>query len=98
MKDSPANRDGFPLPEGTSIEAGAVSWARMKSIGKNWKACCSSRLKNPAGIFANSTDFPRAFQRFCQERDMHRAYLVYGEVESEFNTVSLNVLQLTRLM
>ena len=37
--------------------------------------------------------FPKAFQRFCQELNTDRAYLLYGRVESEFGTVSLNVEQ-----
>ena len=38
--------------------------------------------------------FPEAFRRFCQQVDMGRAYLLYGQVESQFETVSLNVQQL----
>lgn len=41
--------------------------------------------------------FPRAFRRFCQELDMERAYLLYGRVESEFGTVSLNVERVRKL-
>jgi DNA polymerase III alpha subunit len=41
--------------------------------------------------------FPRAYRRFCQEVDMHRAYLLYGEVGSEFGAVSLQVRQVLRL-
>ena len=42
--------------------------------------------------------FPRAYRKFCQEVDMHRAYLLYGQVGSEFGAVSLQVQQLLRLM
>ncbi|MFZ2446106.1 MAG: hypothetical protein WAW37_07110 [Syntrophobacteraceae bacterium] len=35
--------------------------------------------------------FPRAFQRFCQDLDMNHAYLLLGEVQSEFGAVTLNV-------
>lgn len=41
--------------------------------------------------------FPRAFQRFCQDVDMNRAYLLYGRVESEFGAESLNVLQMKKV-
>lgn len=41
--------------------------------------------------------FPRAFQRFCQDVDMNRAYLLYGRVESEFGAESLNVLQMKKI-
>ena len=41
--------------------------------------------------------FPKAFQRFCQELNMDRAYLLYGRVESEFGTVSLNVESIRKL-
>ena len=41
--------------------------------------------------------FPRAFQRFCQELNMDRAYLLGGAVESEFGTVSLNVERVRKL-
>ena len=41
--------------------------------------------------------FPKAFQRFCQELNMDRAYLLYGRVESEFGTVSLNVERVRKL-
>ena len=41
--------------------------------------------------------FPKIFQRFCQELSMDRAYLLYGRVESEFGTVSLNVESIRRL-
>lgn len=41
--------------------------------------------------------FPKAYQRFCQEVDMHRAYLLYGDVQIEFGAVSLNVLNVKRL-
>jgi error-prone DNA polymerase len=42
--------------------------------------------------------FPQAYRKFCQEVDMHRAYLLYGQVGSEFGAVSLQVQQLLRLM
>jgi DNA-directed DNA polymerase III PolC len=38
--------------------------------------------------------FPKAFKRFCQHLDVDRAYLLYGRVESEFDTPSLTVEQL----
>ena len=41
--------------------------------------------------------FPKAFQRFCQDLDMDRAYLLGGRVESEFGTVSLNVESVRKL-
>jgi error-prone DNA polymerase len=41
--------------------------------------------------------FPEAFQRFCQELDKERPYLLCGRVESEFETVSLTVKQLIRI-
>jgi error-prone DNA polymerase len=41
--------------------------------------------------------FPKAFKRFCQELDMDRAYLLFGRVESEFGTVSLNVQSAQKL-
>ncbi len=41
--------------------------------------------------------FPKAFQRFCQELNTDRAYLLYGRVESEFGTVSLNVERVRKL-
>jgi error-prone DNA polymerase len=41
--------------------------------------------------------FPQAFRRFCQDLDMNRAYLLYGQVGSEFGAVSLQVHQLLRL-
>jgi DNA-directed DNA polymerase III PolC len=40
--------------------------------------------------------FPETFQRFCQELDMGRAYLLFGLVESEFGAVSLTVHQLRK--
>lgn len=44
-----------------------------------------------------SVFFPGVFRRFCQDLDMNRAYLLLGDVESEFGTVSLTVRQLTRI-
>lgn len=41
--------------------------------------------------------FPGVFRRFCQKVDMNRAYLLYGDVQSEFGTTSLNVLDVKRL-
>lgn len=41
--------------------------------------------------------FPRAFKRFCQELDPGRPYLLFGRVESQFGTESLNVLQMRPL-
>ncbi len=41
--------------------------------------------------------FPQAFRRFCQDLDMNRAYLLYGQVGSEFGAVSLQVHRLVRL-
>ncbi len=38
--------------------------------------------------------FPEPFKRFCQHLDVDRAYLLYGQVESEFDTPSLTVEQL----
>lgn len=35
--------------------------------------------------------FPGAFRRFCRDLVMERAYRLYGEVESEFGAVHLNV-------
>jgi error-prone DNA polymerase len=40
--------------------------------------------------------FPEAFRRFCQEVDMGRAYLLCGQVGSEFGAVSLTVHQLRK--
>jgi error-prone DNA polymerase len=44
-----------------------------------------------------SVFFPRAFKKFCQDLDMDRAYLLYGQVESEFGTVNLNVGSIRKL-
>lgn len=41
--------------------------------------------------------FPGAFRRFCQDVDMNRAYLIWGRVESEFDTVSLTVGRIAKL-
>ncbi len=41
--------------------------------------------------------FPGAFRRFCQDVDMNRAYLIWGQVESEFDTVSLTVGRIAKL-
>jgi DNA-directed DNA polymerase III PolC len=41
--------------------------------------------------------FPQAYRKFCQEVDMHRAYLLYGQVGSEFGAVSLQVQRVQRL-
>jgi DNA-directed DNA polymerase III PolC len=41
--------------------------------------------------------FPKAFNRFCQDLDIERAYLLHGGVESEFETVSVTVDQLRRV-
>ncbi len=41
--------------------------------------------------------FPKVFKRFCQDLDMDRAYLLWGRVESEFGTVSLNVQNVRKL-
>ncbi len=41
--------------------------------------------------------FPQVFRRFCQDLDMDRAYLLYGQVGSEFGAVSLQVSRLVRL-
>ena len=41
--------------------------------------------------------FPAVFRRFCQKVDMNRAYLLYGDVQSEFGAASLNVLDVKRL-
>jgi len=41
--------------------------------------------------------FPKAFRRFCQDLEMDRAYLLWGQVESEFGTVSLNVQSVRKL-
>ena len=41
--------------------------------------------------------FPAAFRRFCREVDMNRAYLLYGDVQSEFGATSLNVLDVKRM-
>jgi len=38
--------------------------------------------------------FPKAFNRFCQYLDADRAYVLYGRVESEFDTVSVAVQRL----
>jgi DNA-directed DNA polymerase III PolC len=35
--------------------------------------------------------FPKAFRKFCQDLDMSHAYFLHGQVESEFDVVSLNV-------
>ncbi len=40
--------------------------------------------------------FPGTFQRFCRDLTMDRPYLLYGEVQEEFGTVSLNVSKLER--
>jgi len=42
--------------------------------------------------------FPEAFKRFCQDLDTNRAYLLHGRVESEFDTVSLTVDRLRRIL
>jgi DNA-directed DNA polymerase III PolC len=41
--------------------------------------------------------FPEAFKRFCQDLDMDRAYLLHGQVGSEFGAISLQVSRLVRL-
>ena len=41
--------------------------------------------------------FPKAFRRFCQDLDMAHAYLIFGEVESEFGVPALNVQSLSRI-
>jgi error-prone DNA polymerase len=35
--------------------------------------------------------FPNAFRKFCQDLDMNHGYFLHGQVESEFDVVSLNV-------
>ena len=47
-------------------------------------------FEDKTGIF-ETVFFPKSFRRFCQELDMNHAYLLYGQVESEFDVVSLNV-------
>jgi len=42
--------------------------------------------------------FPKTFKRFCQDLDTDRPYLLHGRVESEFDTVSVTVDQLRRLI
>ncbi|MGA7877320.1 MAG: OB-fold nucleic acid binding domain-containing protein, partial [Desulfoferrobacter sp.] len=42
--------------------------------------------------------FPETFKRFCQDLDTNRAYLLHGRVESEFDTVSLAVDRLRRIL
>jgi DNA-directed DNA polymerase III PolC len=41
--------------------------------------------------------FPEAFKRFCQDLDMDRAYLLHGQVGSEYGAISLQVSRLARL-
>ena len=41
--------------------------------------------------------FPEVFRRFCQDLDMDRAYLLDGQVGSEFGAISLQVSRLVRL-
>jgi error-prone DNA polymerase len=41
--------------------------------------------------------FPEAFRRFCQDLDMDHAYLLHGQVGSEFGAISLQVSRLVRL-
>jgi len=41
--------------------------------------------------------FPKTFQRFCQKVDAGRGYLIHGQVESEFDAVSVTVLQVSEL-
>jgi error-prone DNA polymerase len=38
--------------------------------------------------------FPKAFRQFCRDLTMDRPYLLHGEVQEEFGTVSINVNQL----
>ena len=47
-------------------------------------------FEDKTGIF-ETVFFPKSFRRFCQELDMNHAYLLHGQVESEFDVVSLNV-------
>jgi|GEM_PF-5954167 len=47
-------------------------------------------FEDKTGIF-ETVFFPKPFRRFCQELDMSHAYLLHGQVESEFDVVSLNV-------
>ena len=48
------------------------------------------------GIF-ETVFFPNPFRRFCQDLDMHHAYLLHGLVESEFGVVSLTVDHISRV-
>lgn len=41
--------------------------------------------------------FPQAFQRFCRELDMNRAFLLYGQVECEYGAESLVIHRLHRI-
>jgi DNA polymerase III alpha subunit len=47
-------------------------------------------FEDKTGIF-ETVFFPKPFRRFCQDLDMSHAYLLHGQVESEFDVVSLNV-------
>ncbi len=53
-------------------------------------------FEDQTGIF-ETVFFPNPFRRFCQDLDMHHAYLLYGLVESEFGVASLSVDHLRRI-
>ena len=53
-------------------------------------------FEDKSGIF-ETVFFPKAFQRFCQDLDMSHAYLLLGEVQSEFGVVNLNVQHISRI-
>lgn len=47
-------------------------------------------FEDKGGIF-ETVFFPKIFRRFCQDLDMCHAYLLHGQVESEFDVATLNV-------
>ncbi len=53
-------------------------------------------FEDKTGIF-ETVFFPKAFQRFCQDLDMSHAYLILGEVQSEFGVQNLNVVSIRRV-
>ena len=53
-------------------------------------------FEDETAIF-ETTFFPKAYQRFCQILDMNRAYLLTGQVQEQYGTVSVNVEHIQRL-
>jgi error-prone DNA polymerase len=53
-------------------------------------------FEDETAIF-ETTIFPKAYQRFCQILDMHRAYLLTGRVHEQHGAVSVNVEHIRRL-